>query len=122
MNLTLMRLLAEVGDQVAGLLGGPFPGWMQSDSEDADAPGSVLYHGQYMGLGAVGPAGRDEAARQDRLGLGAQELRPGRPGSARRAVDSLYRFRTRCRLRELQFGRLCELRQDRGSCLSVCCT
>ena len=34
----------------------------------------------------------------------------------------LYRSRTRCRLRELQFGRLCELRQDRGSCLSVCCT
>jgi hypothetical protein len=34
----------------------------------------------------------------------------------------LYRSRTRCRLCELQFGRLCELRQDRGSCLSVCCT
>jgi hypothetical protein len=48
-----VRLLAEVGDQVAGLLGGPFPGWMQSDAEDADAPGGVLYHGQDMGLGAV---------------------------------------------------------------------
>jgi K+-sensing histidine kinase KdpD len=36
--------------------------------------------------------------------------------------ECLYRSRTRCRLRELQFGRLCELRQDRGSCLSVCCT
>jgi hypothetical protein len=40
-----VRLLAEVHDQVAGLLGGPFPGWMQGDSEDADAPGGVLDHG-----------------------------------------------------------------------------
>src|SRR5450631_686826 len=35
-------LLAEVHDQVASLLGGPFPGGMQGDSEDADAPGGVL--------------------------------------------------------------------------------
>src|SRR5438552_18384240 len=32
-------LLAEVHDQVASLLGGPFSGWVQGDSEDADAPG-----------------------------------------------------------------------------------
>src|SRR6266487_7144458 len=57
---------------VAGLLGGPFPGWVQSDCEDADAPGGVLDHGQNMGLGAAGQAGREQAA-------------PGspRPGSAR---------------------------------------
>jgi hypothetical protein len=36
-----MRLLAEVHDQVAGLLGGPFPGWMGRDAEDADAPGGM---------------------------------------------------------------------------------
>src|SRR5271165_4051055 len=34
-----MRLLAEVHDQVASLLGGPFSGWVQGDSENADAPG-----------------------------------------------------------------------------------
>src|SRR5712692_11177755 len=45
-ELDLVRLVAEVHDQVAGLLGGPLPGWMQGDSEDADAPGGVLYHGQ----------------------------------------------------------------------------
>jgi hypothetical protein len=28
-----------------GLLGGPFPDWMQGDSEDADAPGGVLDSG-----------------------------------------------------------------------------
>ena len=44
------------------------------DSEDADAPDGVLYHGQDMGLGAVEQVGREEVARQDRLGLGAQEL------------------------------------------------
>jgi len=83
-----MRLLAEVHDQVASLLGGPFSGWVQGDSENADAPGGVLYDGQDMGLGAVEQVGGEEVARQDRLGLGTQELRPGRRGSARRRVDS----------------------------------
>jgi hypothetical protein len=50
---------------------------MQSDSEDADAPGGVLDNGQDVGLGAAGQVGREEVTRQDRLGLGAQELRPG---------------------------------------------
>ena len=69
-----VRLFAEVHDQVAGLLGGPFPGGMQGDAEDADAPGGVLDHGQDVGLGAVEQVGREEVAGQDRLGLGAQEL------------------------------------------------
>jgi hypothetical protein len=34
-------LLAEVHDQVAGLLGGLRPGGMRRDSEDADAPAGV---------------------------------------------------------------------------------
>ena len=41
-----VRLAAEVHDQVAGLLDGPFPGRMQGNSEDADAPAGVLDHGQ----------------------------------------------------------------------------
>ena len=48
-----VRLLAEVHDQVAGLLGGPLPGGMRRQSEDADAPGRVLDHGQDVGLGAI---------------------------------------------------------------------
>jgi hypothetical protein len=39
-------LVAEIHDQVAGMLGGPFPGWMHGESEDADAAGRVLDHGQ----------------------------------------------------------------------------
>jgi hypothetical protein len=47
---------------------------MLGDSEDADAPGGVLDHGEDAGLGAVEQVGREEIARQDRVCLGAQEL------------------------------------------------
>src|SRR5450755_1184953 len=50
MNLDPISLSAEVHQEVACPLGGPFPGWMQGDSEDADAPGGVLDHGQDVGL------------------------------------------------------------------------
>ena len=59
-----MCLLAAVHDQVASLLGGPFSGWVQGDSENADAPGGVLYDGQDVGLGAVEQVGGEEVARQ----------------------------------------------------------
>ena len=48
-----MHMLAEVHEEVAGLQGGPFPGRVQGDSGDADAPGGVLDHGQNIGLGAI---------------------------------------------------------------------
>jgi hypothetical protein len=91
-ELDLVRLAAEVHDQVAGLLGGPFPSGMHGDSQDADSPGGVLDHGQDIGLGAAEQAGREEAACQDRVGLGALELRPDRPGSARRgSIPAFFR-------------------------------
>ena len=83
-------LVAEVHDQVACLLGGPLPVRMQGDAEDADAPGRVLYYGQDVGLGAVEQVGAEEVAGQDRLGLGAQELRPG---STRSVVEERDRRR-----------------------------
>ena len=48
-----VRLVAEVHEQVTGLLGGPWARWMLGDAEDADAPGRVLDHGQDVGPGAV---------------------------------------------------------------------
>ena len=45
-----VRLLVKVHEEVAGLLGGPFAGWMQGDSQDADAPGGVLDHGEDIGV------------------------------------------------------------------------
>jgi hypothetical protein len=67
-------LSAEVHDQVAGLLAGPFPGWVQRDSEGTDPPGRVFDHGQDVGLGAAGQISREEVAGQDQVGLGTQEL------------------------------------------------
>jgi len=46
-------LSAKVHKQVAVLLGGPLPGRVQGDAEDADAPGRVLDHGQDVRLAAV---------------------------------------------------------------------
>ena len=40
------------------------PGGMQSDPEDADAPGGVLDHGQDVSLGAVQQVSGEEIARQ----------------------------------------------------------
>ena len=46
---------------------------MLGDSENADAPAGVLDHGEDVGLGAVEQLGREEIARQDRVGLRTQE-------------------------------------------------
>jgi hypothetical protein len=54
----------------------------------------------------------------------------GPSGPCRQAPSALtlvlllrvYRFRTRCRCYDLQFGRMSWLRQDRGSWLFVCST
>ena len=62
---------------------------------------SVLDHGQDIGLGAIEKAGREEVARQDRFGLGAQELRSARTcpsrrgplGKGRDALQQLLRVR-----------------------------
>jgi hypothetical protein len=67
-------LSAEVHDQVTGLLGGPFPGRVQRDAEDADAPRRMPDHGQDVGLGAAGQVDGEEVAGQDCPGLAAQEL------------------------------------------------
>ena len=73
-ELDSVRLVVEVHEEVAVLLGGPRPGGMLGDAEDADAPGGVLDDGQDLGLGAVGQVGGEEVAGQYRVGLGAQEL------------------------------------------------
>ena len=69
-----VRLIAKIHHQVAGLLGGPFPGGMQGDADDSDAPGCVLDYGQDVGLCTVEQVNGEEVAGQDRLGLGASEL------------------------------------------------
>src|SRR5690349_3066207 len=83
-----VSLFAEVHEQVAGLLGGPLPGGMQGDPEDADAPGPVLDHGQDIGLGAVEQVDREESRTPGSPRPGAQELWPGRPGPLPAGVDA----------------------------------
>jgi hypothetical protein len=83
-----MCLAIEIHEQVAGLLGSPCAGRMQGNSEDADSPAGVLDHGQHVSLGTVEQVDGEKVACQDRLGLRAQELGPGWPGSLRRGVDS----------------------------------
>jgi hypothetical protein len=60
-ELDSVRLVVEVHEEVAGLLGRPRAGWMLGDAEDADAPGGVLDYGQDVGLGAVEQVGREES-------------------------------------------------------------
>jgi hypothetical protein len=91
-ELDSLRLLAEVHEQVACLLRGPFPGRVQGDPENPDAPGRVLDHGEDVSLGAVEQVDREEVACQDRLGLRTQELRPGWPGPSRRVCRSNTRL------------------------------
>jgi len=61
---------------------------MQRDSQDADAPAGVLDHCQDVSLGPIEQVHREEMTCQDRLGLGAQEQRPGWPRPPRRGIDA----------------------------------
>jgi len=72
------------------VLGGPFLGGMQRDSGNPDAPAGVLEQGQDVSLGAVELVGCEEVARQDRLGLGAQDS--NQAGPVRRGAGSMPAF------------------------------
>jgi hypothetical protein len=67
-----ISLVAELHDEVAGLLGGLLSGGVRRDAGDADAPGRVFHHGQDVCLGAVEQVDRAEVARQDRGDLDSQ--------------------------------------------------
>src|SRR5258708_10315891 len=76
-------LLVQVHEEVAGLLGGPFPGRVQGDPQDADAPGSVLDYGEDAALGAVQQVGWGAVACQDPVGPLTTVLPPAWPCPAR---------------------------------------
>jgi hypothetical protein len=80
-------LSAEVHKQVAGLLRGPFPGRVQGDAEDADAPGRVLHHGQDVGLGAAGQV--DAEKSQARIASAWERRNCGQVGPIRRGAGSI---------------------------------
>ena len=86
-NLNLLGPLAEVHQEVAGLLGGPGSGRMGGDAQDVHGPGLDLHHEQ--DVQALEQHGVDvqEVARQDAGRLGGQELPPGRRRPPRRGAE-----------------------------------
>jgi hypothetical protein len=80
--------LVEAHQQVPGLLRHPVTGRVPRDSDDVDLAGGELDEEQHVD--PLQPHGIDgeEVARQDRVGLGGQELLPGGSGPAGCRVDA----------------------------------
>jgi hypothetical protein len=83
-------LLVKIHEEIAGLPGGPFPGRVQGDAEDADAPAGVLDHGQGIGAGAVEQVDREEVACQDRVAWERRNC--DQVGPVRRGAGSIPAF------------------------------
>ena len=81
--------LIEVHAQVPGLLDDPLAAGMGGGAQDTDPAGGVFDRGQHVGLRAVQQVDGEQIQGQDRLGLGAQELRPIRAGTPGRGVDAM---------------------------------
>jgi hypothetical protein len=60
---------------------------VRGGAEDADPAAGVLYHREHVKAGAAQGGGLEEVAGQDRVGLGAEEGRPGRGGAFWCRVD-----------------------------------
>jgi hypothetical protein len=69
--------VAEVHEQVAGLLGGPGAGGVGGDAQDVHGPGVDLYHEQDVQALQEDGVNVQEVAREDPGGLGGEELPPG---------------------------------------------
>ena len=80
--------VVEVHEQVAGLLGDPGPGRMVSDPGDVHAAAPVLDHDQDVETPQEEGVDVGEVDREDRLGLGGQELLPGRRGPSWSGVET----------------------------------
>jgi len=74
--------------QVAGLLGQPGSGRVRGDAQNVYPAGGVLDDEERVQPVQADRVEMEQVARDDRLGLRVEELRPGRPGSPRRWVDA----------------------------------
>ena len=75
----LLGLVAEVHQQVAGLLGDPGAGGVGGDLGDVHAAAAVLDHDQDVEATQGDGVDVGEVDGEDRLGLRGEELAPGRP-------------------------------------------
>ncbi len=78
------RSVAEVHDEVAGLLGGPGAIGMGSDAEDVDVPGCHFHDEQHVQPAEEDRVNMEEVAGQQPVRLCAQERPPGGVLPARR--------------------------------------
>jgi hypothetical protein len=84
----LLGVVAEVHEQVAGLLGHPGAGGMSGDPGEMHAAAAVLDHDQDVEAAQEDGVDVGEVDREDRVGLRAQELAPGRSGPLRSGIDA----------------------------------
>ena len=80
--------IAEIHQQVAGLLGDPDIGGMGGDPGDVHAATAVLDHDEDIEAAQEDGVDVGEIYREDRMGLRGQELLPGRPGPSWRGIES----------------------------------
>lgn len=77
-----LRPVSEVGGEVPGLLCGPCLGRVGGDAGGVQASGVVFEEGQCVQACAEHGVEVEEVGRDDALGLGGEELSPGRAGAA----------------------------------------
>ena len=80
--------VAEVHEQVAGLLGDPGLGRVGGDPGDVHAATVVLDHDEDVEAAQEDGVDVGEIDREDRVGLRGQELSPGRTGPPGRGIES----------------------------------
>jgi hypothetical protein len=80
--------IAEIHQQVAGLLGDPDIGGMGGDPGDVHAATAVLDHDEDIEAAQEDGVDVGDIDREDRMGLRGQELPPGRPGPSWRGIES----------------------------------
>ncbi|WP_179118173.1 hypothetical protein [Saccharothrix sp. ALI-22-I] len=83
-----LHSMPEVGGEVPGLLRRPLLGWVSGDAGDVKASGAVFEEHQCVQAPAEHGIEVEEVRRDDALGLGGEELPPGRTGAAGCRVDA----------------------------------
>ena len=83
----LVGAVAEVHEQVAGLLGDPGLGGVGGDPGEVHAATAVLDHDEDVEAAQKHGVDVGEIDREDRAGLRGQELSPGRAGSSGRGIQ-----------------------------------
>jgi hypothetical protein len=87
-ELKAVGVLAEVHEQVAGLLGHPRPGGVGGDPGEVHAAAAVLDNDQDVEAAEEDGVDVGKVDREDPVGLRGEELLPGRSGPERGGIDA----------------------------------